>query len=675
MSKKGDFIKKIEKRNSIFLLWLIIIMLVLGFFYQKNNDINISKIEEKIKIRKEFIENLKNLHIYFKEVEVLHSNFLLSDEPYILQNFKNSKKNVFDKINFLKNFYDTYEINEKIEKLNLYISDLFSKLTQNINIKKTNSIEISFIEDFFLLEKVKILRIKNLIEEIEFYEKKLQKNNFKELKKYKKENSIFEIIFYSIILFMNLFLIFSIKRMKNNIIELFENLRNINKKYIFDDKEGKNKNEIFLIEKNLEQIINHIKQIAKNNFHETFNEISEETIKFNRTNLTGEVFNLRELLLKNSQEKEKNNLENEKKRWINKGVSNFVDILRKNNDNVKNLSYKIITSLIHYLEANQGGLFIMNDKKTYLELIASYAFDRKKFLEKKIFLGEGLLGTCALEKKTIFIKKIPNDYMEITSGMGGTNPNSLLIVPLKLENEIMGIIEIASFEEFTKEKIEFLELISENIASAFHSLKINIKTKELLKLSNEKQKEKEATEEEMRQNMEELKATQEDLERKELESREQLNAINETNIIAEFDLDGNFLNVNKNFCKAFSYSKNEILNKKDSFFLKKNFEVEKYNKLWYDLKNKKFYKGEFLRIGKNNKEVYLKGTYAPIFNLDGNCDKILMICFDITKNKLQEIELKEKSLKIEKANTKNLRNQKILEKALTAMKKKIKKKH
>ncbi|OQX96169.1 MAG: hypothetical protein B6I24_11770 [Bacteroidetes bacterium 4572_128] len=377
MSKKGDFIKKIEKRNSIFLLWLIIIMLVLGFFYQKNNDINISKIEEKIKIRKEFIENLKNLHIYFKEVEVLHSNFLLSDEPYILQNFKNSKKNVFDKINFLKNFYDTYEINEKIEKLNLYISDLFSKLTQNINIKKTNSIEISFIEDFFLLEKVKILRIKNLIEEIEFYEKKLQKNNFKELKKYKKENSIFEIIFYSIILFMNLFLIFSIKRMKNNIIELFENLRNINKKYIFDDKEGKNKNEIFLIEKNLEQIINHIKQIAKNNFHETFNEISEETIKFNRTNLTGEVFNLRELLLKNSQEKEKNNLENEKKRWINKGVSNFVDILRKNNDNVKNLSYKIITSLIHYLEANQGGLFIMNDKKTYLELIASYAFDRK----------------------------------------------------------------------------------------------------------------------------------------------------------------------------------------------------------------------------------------------------------------------------------------------------------
>ncbi len=672
MSKKEDFIKKIEKRNSIFLLWLIIIMLILGFFYQKNNDINISKIEENIKIRKEFIENLKNLHISFKKVEVLHSNFLLSDESDILQNFKNSKKNVFDKINFLKNFYDTHEINKKIEKLNLYISDLFSKLTQNINIKKTNPIETSFIEDFFLLEKVKILRIKNLIEEIEFYEKKLQKKNFKALEKYKKENSIFEIIFYSIILFINLFLIFSIKTIKNNIIELFENLRNINKKYIFDDKEEKNKNEIFLIEKNLEQIINHIKQIAKNNFHETFNEISDKNIKFNKTNLTGELFNLRELLLNNLQEKEKNNLENEKKRWINKGVSNFVNILRKNNDNVENLSYKIITSLIHYLEANQGGLFVMNDKKTYLELIASYAFDRKKFLEKKIYLGEGLIGTCALEKKTIFIKKVPNDYMEITSGMGGTNPNSLLIVPLKLENEIMGIIELASFEEFTKEKIEFLELISENIASTFNSLKINIKTKELLKLSNEKQKEKEATEEEMRQNMEELKAIQEDLERKEIESREQLNAINETNIIAEFDSDGNFLNVNKNFCKAFSYNKNEILNKKDKFFLKKDFEIEEYNKLWSDLKNKKFYKGEFLRIGKNNKEVYLHGTYAPIFNLDGKCDKILMICFDITKNKLQEIELKEKNLKIEKVSERNQKNQKILEKALKNMRKKRK---
>lgn len=221
--------------------------------------------------------------------------------------------------------------------------------------------------------------------------------------------------------------------------------------------------------------------------------------------------------------------EDKKRNWSTSGLAKFGDILRSYNDNFEKLADEIISNLVKYIEANQGALFIIESNNQgsddeYMELAACYAWDKKKFLDKKIYKGEGLSGQAWIEGDVIYLTEVPNDYVSITSGLGEANPRSVLIVPLKLNDEIHGVIEMASFKEYDEYEVEFVERIAENIASTISSVKVNERTQKLLEESTMMTEQMRAQEEEMRQNMEELQATQEKIQRDQLdrESREKI---------------------------------------------------------------------------------------------------------------------------------------------------------
>ena len=242
------------------------------------------------------------------------------------------------------------------------------------------------------------------------------------------------------------------------------------------------------------------------------------------------LIHMKESLKKAREEDEKRRLDDEKRRWANEGLSKFADILRQDNDNLENLSYQIIKNMVLYLDANQGGIFLLNDENTedaFLELTAAFAYNRRKFMERHVKFGEGLVGTCALEKEAIYLTDIPQDYMEITSGLGDANPDCLLLVPLKIEDEVLGVLEIASFHRMEPYQIEFVERVGLSIASALKSVRVSIKTSELLERSQQQAEEMRAQEEEMRQNMEELSATQEAMAEKEEDSQRLIKELKE----------------------------------------------------------------------------------------------------------------------------------------------------
>ena len=214
--------------------------------------------------------------------------------------------------------------------------------------------------------------------------------------------------------------------------------------------------------------------------------------------------------------------------WINKGVNLFGDLLRKHNDDMRVLGDAVISKLVKYLEANQGGLFVMNEENpedVFLELSASYAFNRKKYIEKKILIGEGLVGMCALEKYSMHMTEIPEEYIEIESGLGDANPRSILIVPLKMDNQIFGVFEIASFKKFKPYEIELVEKVAENVASTLSTSKINRRTSELLLQSQQQAVEMHKQEELMKRSIEDISKEKEVAVQREFDVRKSLEKV------------------------------------------------------------------------------------------------------------------------------------------------------
>ena len=210
----------------------------------------------------------------------------------------------------------------------------------------------------------------------------------------------------------------------------------------------------------------------------------------------------------------------DQERFHTTGQAEVGEILRKFSNNLDELADHVIEKLVKYMKANQGSLFVIDEQEQVIKLMACRAWERKKFIKKTVNIGEGLIGQSVLEKETIYMTQVPDGYIQITSGLGSATPRCVAIVPLKAEDTVVGVIELASFAEFSKHEISFLEKVGESIASTITTARNNQRTHELLSSSKQQEEELRAQEEEMRQNMEELQATQEEMGRSQNEMTE-----------------------------------------------------------------------------------------------------------------------------------------------------------
>ncbi|HUW06485.1 MAG TPA: cache domain-containing protein [Williamwhitmania sp.] len=333
------------------------------------------------------------------------------------------------------------------------------------------------------------------------------------------------------------------------------------------------------------------------------------------------------------QQEELRQIEDQKQTWATTGLAMFGEILRQNNDNLEELAYQVISNIVKYSVSNVGGLFLVNDENrsdVHLELKACFAYEKRKFLEKRIEMNEGLIGRCAQEAETIYLTEIPENYISIGSGLGEKAPTCLLLVPLKLNDQVFGVIEIASLNIIENYVVNFIEKLGETIASTLSNVKVNIRTVQLLEASRQQSEELSAQEEEMRQNMEELQATQEEAARKTGEMESLINALNASSFVVEYNLDGVIISVNDAMLSLLNRPREAVVgNHHSNDLLLSSKQKKDYEKFWNDLK-KGITKKESTKLSINNKEYTFLETYTPIYNENHKIYKILKISHNIT---------------------------------------------
>lgn len=206
----------------------------------------------------------------------------------------------------------------------------------------------------------------------------------------------------------------------------------------------------FQFNNELNEIKNFTEQVKKGQFDHDFK-------IFNEKGILGKSFAAMKEGLKNIF------TENSLRDWTNEGLAKFGQVIAKNADNLTILADEVMKELVHYLDINQGGFFVI-EEKNYTEklcLKATYAYTKKKFLEKEINKGQGLLGQIWQEGEIVYLREIPENYAFITSGLGESIPKSLLIVPFKNNQQVLGVLELASFQEIPLHQIHFIEKVAE----------------------------------------------------------------------------------------------------------------------------------------------------------------------------------------------------------------------
>jgi methyl-accepting chemotaxis protein len=384
-------------------------------------------------------------------------------------------------------------------------------------------------------------------------------------------------------------------------------------------------------EKRMLQLTGFIESVSAGNYQVQLEESSQDHV-------TETLVRMRAKLQENAELEQRRN-------WATSGQAEIGEILRGSSSSSE-LFDNIIRFIVKYTKSNQGGLFILNDDDSndiHLDLVACYAFERKKFLTKKVGLGSGIVGQSFLERARIHLTEVPEDYVNITSGLGGTNPKSILVVPLKVNESVFGVLELASFQNYEDHEVDLVEKFGESIAATVSSVKINERTRELLEQTQQQAEEMKSQEEEMRQNMEELSATQEQLQRQMAEAEETKQLLLQrdgvfgmTTILSEADKFGTITYANNKLCQVSKYAREELIGQGHNIFRHPDMPKEIFKLMWDTIQRGETFRGIVKNRAKDGSHYWVDATITPVRNTEGEIYKYIGARYHITVDDLAE---------------------------------------
>ncbi len=391
---------------------------------------------------------------------------------------------------------------------------------------------------------------------------------------------------------------------------------------------------------NLKDTADFALQIGKENFDAAFEPASKQD------NLGIALLNMRDSIQESAQKDDERN-------WIVTGLADIGDIL-PSISTIEGLGELVSEYVTNKIGAIQGAFYTVNDdnkKDVFIEMNASYAYNKKKFLNAKFRFAEGLIGQAAVEQDTILRTEIPDDYMTISSGiLGDKKPRCLLITPLITNETVYGVLEFAGFQPFGSREVAFVKEISELIARTVFNIKVKENTERLLHESQTMSSELQVKQEVLRQNAEIMEATQDQLQRTNQALENQVNEVQKANdrirlllenaseVITIYEADATIRYISPSVEKILGYTQDEMIGIKDITYVHPSG-VDTYEQMFKDLLEKpdEKVKIEFSYFIKNGDRIWLEATGTNLL-ADPAIQGIVLNTRDITERRAAERE-------------------------------------
>ena len=209
--------------------------------------------------------------------------------------------------------------------------------------------------------------------------------------------------------------------------------------------------------------------------------------------------------------------QNEEQDWLKTNLARISSLMQGQRD-LETVTQLIMSELAPAVGAQHGAFFLSDHEEEgpdyELRLLASYGYTRRKQVANRFRPGDGLVGQAALEKKPILVEDPPEDYVQVASGLGKARPTNIIVIPVLFEEQVLAVIELASFTPFSEVILQFLDQLTETIGVVLSTIIANVRTEQLLQQSQSQSQELQEQSQALQSQQEELQATNEELQEK-----------------------------------------------------------------------------------------------------------------------------------------------------------------
>ncbi|WP_308250140.1 HAMP domain-containing protein [Sphaerisporangium fuscum] len=193
---------------------------------------------------------------------------------------------------------------------------------------------------------------------------------------------------------------------------------------------------------------------------------------------------------------------NEEQDWLKTNLARISGLMQGHRDLA--VVADLVMNELAPLVSAQHGTFLLAEataRGTELGGVGSYGHQD---LTRRYTLGDSLVGQAALAKRTILVEDVPAGYLTISSSLGQAGPVNIILLPIIFEDQVLGVIELASLTRFTQVHRDFLEMLVETIGVNVNTIVANARTDSLLEESQRLATELQVRQEELQRSNAEL---------------------------------------------------------------------------------------------------------------------------------------------------------------------------